>query len=99
LHRQKKEGNSRIKESSQRRNKTKNRLFKLLKKRKEIYFKINDDVHVILNDVEMMIDDDKNCSLYDDDDFDGIYYYYHLLDTNLMLLYDEEMHLFLVHTK
>jgi len=71
----------------------------LLKKKKKICFKINDDVHVISNDVEMMIDDDKHCHLDDDDDFDGIYYYYHLVDKNLMLLYDEEMHLFLVHTK
>jgi hypothetical protein len=43
----------------------------------------NDDVHEILIDVEMMIDDD--------DEFDGIYFHYRFL-YGKMKLYDEEMH-------
>lgn len=55
---------------------------------------------MISNDVEMMIyDGDNHYYLVDDEDFDEIYYYYHLVDKHLMSLYDEEMHLFLVHTK
>lgn len=49
--------------------------------------KINDDVHAISNDVELMVV--MICS--DNDDYDEFYYYYHLFDTNC-LLYDVEMH-------
>jgi len=68
----KKKRNGCIKESTQ---KKENRLFELLKTKKQNrkhFFSINDDVHVILNDVEMKIYGDNHFHLDDDDDFDGI---------------------------